>query len=694
MSLNFVKTNIYGQPVIPGVVTQLNKRKEIISKRVERTPDDVTYLTSNTGWVRITSAVDIDNSPEASKQYQLFKGIATKDKGFTPIEDPERSSYTESSEYGYVPTPGVTNFEVITKGEYGTLRLANVTFAVNSPDDFSILEQLYLRPGHWLLLEWGHSVKVSNEGEIDSNITYYNLDDFSTKQTIPTIKNRILELREENDFNYDGLFGRISNFSWTYNGSNYLCTVDVVSNGEVISSILNENAPTTSTNDDIDSPEYNANNFSSNIVKALEVIETTPIESFYSNLPSGNVIPEYLQKVKDELKKVLPDFESIFSNFRIIAGNLGGTSNNSSWVRYIRLRDFLNLINVGGFIYDENNINLLEFETSEETTQPFTTFTNHIGVDPSVCVLPKKGKTKYNIGLAQQNTDLEDTDLLNIFVNTTLIKQVFTTLSQSQNITNNSVFTLVESILIEIQNNLGAINSFFIAYDDDTDKYHIVDTSVIPSNDSFEIGDDGNPKAFFDLVGLKSEVQNVQVTSDLSEDISNMIAIAATRIPEAASLENIINLQSWNEGLKSRHVEEIRIGTTKTKDADRTKNVEDWKVEYEKFFEEVSSSNIFYISYDREKFNGYRNIHKFITREELKEITESAQTNYPGLIPFVLNFTVKGISGIKVLQSFKVNEFFLPERYRGRTAFMIRGLDHRIVNGQWVTEIKAYFVPI
>lgn len=697
MSQNYIKDNIFGAPISSGSVTQINRRKEIISKRSERSADDVHYLSANSAWVRITSGVDIDNDSNPARKYQLFKGIALNNGGFTPVEDPETSSYTESTEYGYVPIPGLTNFEVNTKGDYGSLRLATFSFIVNSPDDFSKLEQLYLRPGYILMLEWGHSVIVTNDGTIDSTIKYYDTDTFLAPQDFEQIKNRIVELREENSFNYDGMVGLIRNFSWEYNGQNYICAVDVVAGGELIESILNNNSPLIESDDEDTAVQYNGANFSSDIERIFTIIKSAPIKSLYSKKDSENFNNQALEKIKSELNKTVPSFSFATSKLKILTGVLAGESSDtaSSWTRYIRLRDFLNFINEGCLLYDKDGKNILKFSTEEETTYPFTTFPEHIGLDPDVCILPKNSQQgDFNIPFAGQVTDLEETDLLNIFINVEYLRATFVQFSKSAEQSDNSIFNVIKSILDDITSNLGYINSFSIIYEDDKDTYHIVDTTVIPSRDNFEIADTGEPKAYLDLVGLKSEVLNLKVESALNSEFSTMIAIAASNSEDTAGYENVLNLQDWNEGLTNRHLPEILTGTTKKTEEDNLKKIEENTNKYIEFLKSISHGNLFYISYDKTKFTGYRNIHKLITRKTLKDITREKGTNAPGLIPIRLSFTIKGISGIKILQTFKINEFFLPDRYKNRSAFIIDGLDHRIQNGMWVTEISAYFYPI
>ena len=67
----------------------------------------------------------------------------------------------------------------------------------------------------------------------------------------------------------------------------------------------------------------------------------------------------------------------------------------------------------------------------------------------------------------------------------------------------------------------------------------------------------------------------------------------------------------------------------------------------------------------------------------------------PGLIPFELSLTLKGISGIKIGQSFIIdNELLLPKRYYSNVAFIVTGISNKPMNNRWVTDITAQMIII
>lgn len=117
---------------------------------------------------------------------------------------------------------------------------------------------------------------------------------------------------------------------------------------------------------------------------------------------------------------------------------------------------------------------------------------------------------------------------------------------------------------------------------------------------------------------------------------------------------------------------------------------------YEVFIEKLRNA---YKVFNEGTFNGQdwdsiqtqgQTIYSMVVRES------NAASGLPpeGIIPTVLSFTVDGIGGLKIGQSFRVNKGILPERYYEQFGYIITGLNHSIQDNRWVTEVKAqtYFI--
>lgn len=690
MSLNSQIPSLFSETISSGSLNLLDKRKEILSKRIERTPDDILYLTANSAWIRVTSAVDVvdEGGPEYARKYQLFKGLASANKGFTPTEDPDQSSYTESLEYGYTPVAGVTNADIQNLNNNGTLKVANITFLVNSPEDFNNIEKIYLRPAAGILVEWGHSIRVNTDGTVDTDIEYYDLDSFLSPQNSKAVKKEIERLRISNNFNYDGFYGKVRNFSWEYNGSSFLCNIEIISTGDIINALRNN---TTTLQNDPEEIKYSAENITTDIIKILNLIKTSPVENFFTSNDSSNPIDSATAKVKEILSTKAEKYKEAFTNLKVLVGNLAsqGVSRESNWTKYIRLRDFLTLINESNLVYNKEGKNLLHFKVEEDTIAPFTTFSTHIGLDPGICVLPKRSKSSlFNIPFAEQINTLEENDLLNIFISVDFILATYSEYSNSAEESDDSVFKVVDSILKSLEKNLGYINNFDVIFEENEDVYYIVDRTVVLSRSDF------NSTGLIDLVGLKSEVENFQIQSVIDDTFASKISLASQAEGELADFENVSSLHAWSRGLVTRHTETITTGTDKDSTEAGVRSIDELKETYSKFLLSRSNNNAYYFAYSQSDIDGLRYVHMRLMRKLLADETNSRVTNYPGILPIILNFTIKGVSGIKLLQTFRINDFFLPDTYKSRTAFKILGLDHRISDGKWTTDVKAYLTVL
>ena len=59
MPSGWKSTSKIHQPISPSVSKQIKVREDILVKRSGRTDEQIMYLTSKTGWVKVSSAVNI-----------------------------------------------------------------------------------------------------------------------------------------------------------------------------------------------------------------------------------------------------------------------------------------------------------------------------------------------------------------------------------------------------------------------------------------------------------------------------------------------------------------------------------------------------------------------------------------------------------------------------------------------------------
>ena len=702
MSLSYNGKSVIGGRFDTGVENQLKLRKEVINKVNTRSIEDIKYLTSTTGWVRVISSVDtFDKSKngyvsETAKKFILQGGTPDSFAGFNPSTN--TSSYNKQSEYGYIPTPGITSFQVMSKGTFGTLRTASFNFTVNSPEDFSKLEQLYLRPGFSILLEWGHSYYLSNtEKKLVPTTDIYPLEDFLRPSSNTVIESKIDSLKStSNSFNYDALFGIIKNFIWNYNGYTYECQVDVISKGEIVESVKTAMAPLTKIKNSNEAQpgteaanvKYTPSEYGSELLAYLKLIETGPTNILdileYLNIQNKSLT----EKIKSKYRELKKTFEiplgGLTTNYRSKTGNK---------TKYISLRTLLILVNEISLPYYEENA-FVAFNVGENSIiNTFTTFDQHFGLDLGICILPKKSQSSFIYQTGTFNVLTSSIDILDIFVSVSFLVAQIKELELKSDVNATVYDFILRQVLGLVQENLGNINYFDIAEDTLGGEtfLHIVDRKVIPSKNDI--------KTKLDLVGLASEVSNLNITSKISNNLSSMIAIAAQTTYSPSSAEDLYNMQKWNVGLKDRHLRKGAIGSITTTaeegeiDPQEVVNIE-IREKLKEYIEKINEKNTNGPNTLPDP-SGLKSIHRQVMNELVRAQTNAPPaTNPPGLIPFDLSFTIKGISGIKVGQAFTINDFFLPDRYKNRVGFIVTGVDHKVNNSIWTTDIRSQMIFI
>jgi hypothetical protein len=83
--------------------------------------------------------------------------------------------------------------------------------------------------------------------------------------------------------------------------------------------------------------------------------------------------------------------------------------------------------------------------------------------------------------------------------------------------------------------------------------------------------------------------------------------------------------------------------------------------------------------------------------EQILTSTKETQNNIcspnVGFLPFDLNITIDGLSGIKVYQKYLIDTTFLPSNYPETLEFIIKGITHTISNNEWITSLESFAIP-
>ena len=234
----------------PAFVQNELKRRQ--DGMLTRTPAFLHQLNSRSAWVRMTSGVNFEGSSALAKNYVLQGGTLfhsidnNKDKfsqrmgiGNSSMAYSNRSINGESTSVknrsGIRPMPGITNVAIQSKGAYGSLQEATVTFTCWDIKQLEELEILYMRPGYTVLLEFGWDfAKV--KGALPSYDILNKIDDNGV--TLNDAFAQIYELIDQSNGQYDALLGYVKNYNWAArDDGGYDCTTSIISLGEVLESL-------------------------------------------------------------------------------------------------------------------------------------------------------------------------------------------------------------------------------------------------------------------------------------------------------------------------------------------------------------------------------------------------------------------------------------------------------------------------
>ena len=268
--------SIVGQDIRNYVVKQINIRQKAHGSGIEkeRTLEELTYLNSQTAWIKLASGVSVTKEKLTSigfnetdstnlsgnnlaKKFILFNGTSQlTDPGSSdsyslqPIEyqPPIPSGYNSSPDYGIFPMAGIISLNVKSLNR-GSLKKATLKLKVQDRQQLSVIDILYLRLGYTVLLEWGNSVFLDNDKGnlekvqdtiLEQKYKFFPSSNNNQIASIPytEVLTTIDKQREKYSANYDGMLCKVSNFSWTFNNDgSYDVDLTLISWGDVIESL-------------------------------------------------------------------------------------------------------------------------------------------------------------------------------------------------------------------------------------------------------------------------------------------------------------------------------------------------------------------------------------------------------------------------------------------------------------------------
>jgi predicted chitinase/predicted house-cleaning noncanonical NTP pyrophosphatase (MazG superfamily) len=720
-------------PVSEEVAAQIAARKKIIEKKSGRTSEDLLYMNSKTGWVKMSSSVNtlspeqvsslragvdptsITGDPKLAGYNILLGGTLRPDRGLRQGIDtkPTDAIIGQSSAYAYQnraastgirPMPGITSMSVKSKNTYGTLREAEVKFSVWTLEDFEIMERIYLRPGFTVLLEWGHSMYVDNNGVLHKDIESIGNHFFNPNVTMSQLLVDIGNIRKKTSYNYEGMIGYIKNFSWTYNSEGgYECSVSIISTGEILESLqLRFNPRHRVEKDKFDDKESEEGKEQRKSILHFIMQKLTKLTS-ENTFTKADLEAETGTVISD-----LEDFTGYYADTQLDGGWFGlDTDTPMHWISMRTLFDIFNKCIIPMDLSKPKGTpdrTLTRFNIDYEKSSTFLTSPEHFSIDPTVCVLAFPSQVVADKWYGPVNAKLEiipihtvegeivgnKNDVLNIYISIPYLKSVLDSALDDKGKLNKSIHDITETLLEGVNNTLGGINDIVLTYDeeDGAGTWFLVDRNNTPA--------DNVPTPEFTLAGIGSVFTEVGISSKISNEIASQISIAAQGSAKNTT-ENIENILRWNPDVVDRvkvtkSVSEVEAKGKEEVAADIQERTKEWLTDVVELFDKFNSND----GYKKEDMEALKTMHaEWTINNVVKKYRTQNRQPIPEPIPVELSFKTDGIGGFKIAETFKIAPGILPSKYQGKFGYLITGLEHTVgVDNRWETSVTTQFFII
>lgn len=719
--------SIIGAPLSKDVHDQILLRQEKV-RSPQRDNNVLFFLNSNNAWIKLSSGADTftDEGESEIPDPTLSKNNVL---GFTQNKAGVGNLYRETASRGYRPVPGVKQVQVKSKGTYGALRETDVSFVLWSLEDLDTLELVYLRPGFSMLLEWGHTVYFNTAGEFNTASStigdffsrYTSTGDKSTQQIV---QDKIQVLREQTSYNYDALFGYVKNFSWTFRkDGGYDCTISIASAGSLIEGLR---------------ADIGLQNIPSEIIDRESIEEMkdslkSPFHFIFEQLEKKEVLGSVLtdggsrESLKSLKENYSPQIFKVFERLKVsdktyIYGRrvtvfslfIITTGKYEYWMHLGMVFDIINTfftlrnengrtIELYSGAQDADNTSDYEIESKYITTK------YHFSVDPFRVHLPFAAEVPIGvIGLnekvgkflgripGQKSRSVkpafsnlfesprgQSDDILNIAVSSIVLKELFDRNLEEPDSQNRDLKGILDNLASILTDNLGGVNEFAFHYNEQRNLHILVDRKNTPTEKSI------TEFPVITLTGLSSTVESVSLSSKLSNKVGTQIAIAAQGSGQNYQ-ENVSEFLKWNEGVVDRHGVG---GTYDTGDATQVVDTvgEEYarKVKWLELAAEVYQTNGSTDTYTPSQYSELKAYHRIYNSDYVLAVQQILGSAEKGIIPVELTFTMMGISGMDIAESFKISRGILPTKY-DKFGFIITGLEHSI-GLKWTTTIKTQF---
>jgi hypothetical protein len=347
---------------------------------------------------------------------------------------------------------------------------------------------------------------------------------------------------------------------------------------------------------------------------------------------------------------------------------------------------------------------------------------NQISLDPSVCLVrnnvftltTKTAKVLPEGSIFRlidngKSTNKNAAYPLSIYLN---FQFIISSLKNNQNDKGDvNLYGFISSLCTGLNKALGGINNLEPVINKDSNTLTIIDSTPIPGitapeDDSYKLMLYGYKGTNYDndyqsyTTYESNFIRNIDLKTTITPDYATMVTVGATANGYVKGTEATA-FSVWNKGIVDRFKYDLispSSNTTQTTTSGSNEAETNYVNEYLAKRTECYgfNGNLYGTLGDIDADIVGKNIsivtefYKYLIAKNSKK---TIQAGTIGFIPFKLGITMDGISGIKIYNKLNVNSEFLPTRYGETLNFIITGVNHRLQNNDWETNLDTIVMP-
>ena len=491
------------------------------------------------------------------------------------------------SNFGLTPAPGLLNAKIECLNR-GSIREAKVSLKAFNKFQFELIELLYLRLGFSIMLEWGFDKYIDQDGKIQKvgNTVIEDLWFKNAEGLNSALYQSIESYRQDYQFNYDGFYGKVSNFDWSFNtDGTYDINLKLVTKGDVIESLTARNKVLSITPEDIEDDISEQSGVFSD--EGVGEIPDSNIVGVAGDSKLGLKMYELVRdfpwadRIEEERDKrnIVTKFGSVkgsyfsWENSREYYDGLSLHRNQDNFPA-LELPDYNYFMTFGQFLIFCRDLlcpiinkaipePVLQFEVNEDSNI-CSVYPNMISLDPKVCLIkPKIFQSPDNTveelvypgylndlrDFSFNNGDCHYGKIMNIYINFEFIAE---TLKDTNDQGELSIYEFLKKITVGINKSLGNVVNLEPVIKDDLIVTIIdqnpIPNAVPPTTPSFELFG----YATNETGSISNFITDISFKTEITPDLATQITIGATAGGGSAKNYDATAFSKWNLGLIDR----------------------------------------------------------------------------------------------------------------------------------------------